>query len=78
MRRRTRPPKPTSPLTNRVMLPGSGTAVGGPFDANPVSGPQLVPEAVQKWIATPVNWLADKPGAVRTNVNESALTRGSL
>jgi hypothetical protein len=50
MRRRTTPAKPTRPVPSRDKVPGSGTAAGtgGPVVANPVLGPQLVPEAVQK------------------------------
>jgi len=48
-RRLAKPPIPSNPVTSKLMVPGSGTTlVGGPFVANPVSGPQLVPEAVQK------------------------------
>jgi len=41
---------PTKPVPSKPKVPGSGT-VGGGFDpvlANPVNGPQLEPEAVQK------------------------------
>lgn len=61
MRRRTIPAKPIKPIPNRDMVPGSGTEVIGPFEANPVFGPQPPPEALQKWIATPVNWSAMRP-----------------
>jgi hypothetical protein len=66
--------KPISPIPISDKVLGSGTAVAGIFDAYPVFGPQPPPEAVQKWIATPVNRLAMRPGAVRVKVNESALT----
>ncbi len=55
MRRRTRPARPIRPLPNRVMVPGSGTTVPGPVDANPVCSPQPVPDAVQKCTTTFVN-----------------------
>src|SRR5215469_7620661 len=74
MRRRTRPAIPIKPAPIMDSVPGSGTDAGGPLAANPVFGPQPPPEAVQKWIAAPVNWLAVRPGAVRTNVSVSALT----
>jgi len=31
------------------------TKLTGLFDANPVAGPQSVPESMQKWMAKPVN-----------------------
>ena len=74
MRRRTTPANPISPAPIKDIVPGSGTEVGGPLEANPVCGPQSPPEAVQKWIAAPVNWFAISPGAVSTNVSVSALT----
>ena len=55
-RRRTKPAKPINPLPSRVTVPGSGTTVAVRVElANPVCGPQFVPEAVQKWIARLVN-----------------------
>ena len=62
------------PVPIRDRVPGSGTAVIGVLEANPVFGPQPAPDAVQKWTATPVNWVAERPDAVRTKVRESALT----
>lgn len=46
--RRMKPASPTSPVPNSDRVPGSGTAAGGPFEANPVFGPQFAPDAVQK------------------------------
>lgn len=54
-------------------MPGSGTVDGVP-DAKPVFGEQFEPEAVQKWMATPVNSLAVRLVPVSTNVTVSALT----
>ena len=74
MRRRTTPAKPINPVPISDKVAGSGTDVGGPLEANPVCGPQSPPDAVQKWIAAPVNWLAVSPGAVSTKVSVSTLT----
>jgi len=67
MRRRTNPAIPTRPVANRERAPGSGTAVIGVLEANPVFGPQPAPDAVQKWTATPVNSLAERPDALSTH-----------
>jgi len=66
--------RPSKPVPSKAIAPGSGTTVGPVPCANPVMGPQFVPEAVQKWIANEVNWLAVNPGSVMVKLIMSALT----
>jgi len=66
--------RPSKPVPNKTIAPGSGTGLGPLPCANPVIAPQFVPEAVQKWIAKEVNWLAVKPDAVSVKLIMSALT----
>ena len=66
--------RPSKPVPSKAIAPGSGTGDGPVPCANPVMGPQFVPEAVQKWIAKEVNWLAVKPDAVSVKLITSALT----
>jgi len=43
-------PRQSKPAPSKtiVLVPASETVVAGPLEANPVMGPQFVPEAVQK------------------------------
>jgi hypothetical protein len=66
--------RPSKPAPSKTTVAGSGVAIRGPPSANPVMGPQFVPDAVQKWTAKEVNWLAVKPDAVRVKLIMSALT----
>ena len=45
---RANPAKPIRPVPSNDNVPGSGTGVGVPLDANPVCGPHPPPDAVQK------------------------------
>jgi len=40
--------RPSKPVPSKTIVPGSGIAGGAPLCANPVIGPQFVPDAVQK------------------------------
>ena len=56
--------RPNKPVPSKTIVAGSGVGIEALPSANPVMGPQFVPDAVQKWTAKEVNWLAVKPGSM--------------